>query len=54
MTTEQKNALISEKFLQLVESGMNAREAFEQIFGEGSWQVMAGMVWEAFRAQSKA
>jgi hypothetical protein len=54
MTTEQKNALISEKFLQLIESGMNAREAFEQIFGEGSWKVMAGMVWESFRAQSKA
>lgn len=42
-----KNESITIRIAALLVQGMEVREAYEAVLGEGSWEKMAGEIWEA-------
>ncbi len=46
MTTDQK---ISIRILALEAAGMDLKDAFDAVLGSGSWDKVAGDLWEAFQ-----
>ena len=51
--TEDKNACISIAIKMLVDSGKTVREAFEIIFGEGSYEKMAEKIYSSLRSERR-
>jgi len=50
--TKDKNVVFSAVIQFLVKSGLAIDEAFEMVFGEGSYERFAGQVYEALRAKT--
>lgn len=48
------NAMISAAILAKRAEGMDMRDAFNAVLGEGQYEQLAGDVWEAFRAKLDA
>ena len=44
-----KNAMISKAILDKMSQGMTTREAVDQILGVGTFDRIAGDIWEALR-----
>ena len=45
-----KNAAISAKILAHMQSGMELREAFDAVLGQGAYSKLAGEVYDTLRA----
>jgi hypothetical protein len=50
LAPNDKNLQITLCLRGLTDAGLSAREAWEVMFGEGSWATMAGQVYDALRA----
>lgn len=46
-----KDQIISARILAAMASGMELREAFDSVLGEGAYMKMAGEVYDALRAK---
>lgn len=44
-----KNAEISKRIMNLVNSGVNIRDAINTVLGAGSYEKLAGDIWEAMQ-----
>lgn len=51
MTTAQKNVLISQKLVALMNQGMQINEAFDSLFGAGAYIKFAGEIYQELRAK---
>jgi hypothetical protein len=49
--TTDKNLVFAAIIKTLVDAGLSVKEAFEAIFGEGSYVTFTGQVYEALRAK---
>lgn len=49
LTQDQKNAAISAKILALVTSGKSLREALDETLGSGTFERIAGEVYDGLR-----
>lgn len=47
-----KNAAITIALAARLQAGMNAREAIEDLFGPGAYDVIAGEIYDALRAKA--
>ena len=45
-----KNKMISARILALRDAGMDIRQAFDAVIGEGAYRKLAGEIWEHFNA----
>ena len=52
MTTTEKNKLITDALATRIKSGMTARQAWEDLFGAGSWEKFAGQIYDALQEQA--
>jgi alpha/beta superfamily hydrolase len=50
LNTTDKNLVISVAIKSLTEQGLTVKQAFEVIFGEGSYEKMAGEIYDALKA----
>lgn len=50
--TTDKNLVFAAIIKTLVDAGLSVKEAFEAIFGEGSYDKFTGQVYEALRAKA--
>lgn len=46
-----KNAAITARLVALMAEGQDVRQAWETVFGAGSWETMAGEIYDALRAR---
>lgn len=47
--TNDKNVVIAVVLKTLIDNGMGVAEAYEEVFGAGSYQKLTGQVWEALQ-----
>lgn len=52
MSTAEKNKLITITLAKKIASGMDVRQAWESLFGEGSWEKMTGQIYDELRARA--
>ena len=48
--TTDKSVVIGAVIKTLVDSGMDATQAFDAVFGQGAYVKMAGNIWDAMNA----
>lgn len=51
MSATEKNTLITLALAKKISQGMSARDAWESLFGEGSWLKFAGQIHDALNAK---
>jgi hypothetical protein len=49
MTTTEKNAAITVALAAAIRSGMDVRQAFDDVFGPGGYDRVAGIVYDELR-----
>ncbi len=47
-----KNEIITARIVAELANGKNIREAYEAVIGAGSWEQMAGILYDALRAKA--
>lgn len=52
MNAATKNAKISAEILENVANGMDVAAAYDAVFGAGSYEKMAGAMYDALRAKA--
>ena len=52
MSTTEKNNLITIALASRIKAGMTVRQAWEDVFGAGSWEKFAGQLYDELRAQA--
>ena len=52
MSTTEKNKLITIALASRITAGMTARQAWEDLFGAGSWEEFAGQIYDELRAKA--
>lgn len=52
--TARLNAQISARILRRVQAGMDIRQAFDEVLGQGAYERMAGDLYDAIRAKAAA
>lgn len=50
LDTTDKNTVFTVVIGTLIQKGMDVKDAIESVFGEGSYETMAGQIYEALRA----
>ncbi len=50
LETTDKNTVFTVVIGTLIQKGMDVKDAIESVFGEGSYEKMAGQIYEALRA----
>lgn len=50
LNTTDKNAVFTVVIGTLIQKGMDVKVAIDSVFGEGSYEKMAGQIYEALRA----
>jgi hypothetical protein len=50
LNTTDKNTVFTVVIGTLIQKGMDVKDAIESVFGEGSYEKMAGQIYETLRA----
>lgn len=51
LNTTDKNVVFSAVLKTLIDAGIAANVAFDQVFGEGAYKEFAGQIYDALRAK---